>query len=101
MNTSVNTTIARVRTTRWVILPRRRCSDAPEISVRVVVPATGRRRTARAVAASPAIPGLLTAFSGEPEEPAGEDGEHQHEHHAEGRSAVVVAGSAHRERVLV
>src|SRR5580698_9788558 len=87
-----------------MILPRRRCSDAPEISVRVVATATGRRRPeaeAETEAASPAIPGLLTALSGEPEEPAGEGGEDQHEHHAEGRRAVVVAGAAQRERVLV
>src|SRR5580658_11372710 len=101
MNTSVNTMMASVRTIRYTTLPRRRFSAALEISVRVVAPAAGRRRSGPAIAGSDAIPGLLTALSGEPQEPAGEDGEDQHEHHAQGRRAVVVAGAAQRERVLV
>jgi len=46
MNTSVNTTITSVSTTRYTIFPLRRLSCTSEINVRVEVVA-GRRRDAR------------------------------------------------------
>src|ERR1700684_3359207 len=104
MNTSVNPTITSVSTTRYAIFPLRRLSCTWEISVRVVV--VWPRRDARAVPL--AVIRLvmrsqnpLAALTGDPQEPAGEHGEDQHEDHAEGRGAVVVARAAHRERVLI
>src|ERR1700739_2515078 len=103
MNTSVNTPITSVSTTRYTIFPLRRLSCTSEINVRVDV--VWRRRDARAlplavIRLAMRTQNPLAALTGDPQEPAGEHGEHQHEDHAEGRGAVVVARAASRERVL-
>src|SRR5258708_24993099 len=102
MKTSVKRTTTSVSTIRYMTLPRGRLSSALDIRVRACCsPPIRRCLETPARTPMPAIPApSLGSLTAGPQVSAGEDGEHQHEDHAERRCAVVVACAAHGEGIL-